>query len=180
MWNHTPEAIEKIRAAALKKRHSSETRKRISLANTGKRFSLEHKRKISDAAKRRFRSKESLAKVSAASKRHFEADPVGCQCGPHKAWRRDKRTGLELTLRSLLTEFPEVEEQKQFGRYCVDVYLPLPYHLAFEADGAYWHQNPEKDAARDRWLLRKFDLPVVRLSEQELKEVCGGTRRHIH
>lgn len=70
----------------------------------------------------------------------------------------------------ILGEFPEVQREVWFGHFRVDAYLPHPYHLAFEADGSYWHRNREgSDAARDAWLLRKFNLPVVRLTEGELR-----------
>ena len=65
-----------------------------------------------------------------------------------------------------------VVPQKAFGRYNVDAYLPPPYHLAFEADGEYWH-DPKKDAIRDTQLLSKFQLPVVRLSERELQKAAA-------
>ncbi len=58
----------------------------------------------------------------------------------------------------------------------VDAYLPLPYHLAFEADGEYWHQHPRRDAARDAYLLKEFSLPVIRINGSELEEVCSGPR----
>lgn len=66
-----------------------------------------------------------------------------------------------------------VEPQRQFGRAVVDAYLP-EYHLAFEADGVYWHNLPnraEMDARRDARLLTDFGLPVVRLTEAELHAI---------
>jgi hypothetical protein len=49
-----------------------------------------------------------------------------------------------------------------------------PYHLAFEADGDYWHGNEKqkaKDRRRDGFLKSKFGLLTARLSESELKEM---------
>ncbi len=71
----------------------------------------------------------------------------------------------------VLAEFPTVIREQAFGRYRVDAYLPAPYHLAFEADGAYWHDE-ERDAVRDEQLLSEFDLPVIRLTERELLKVA--------
>jgi len=73
----------------------------------------------------------------------------------------------------VLVEFPEVRANVRFGRYEVDAYLPPPYHLAFEADGTYWHNRPgdrEANERRDAELLLEFNLPVVRLTEEELKK----------
>ena len=75
-----------------------------------------------------------------------------------------------------LTDFPEVIVEKYFGRYRIDAYLPPPYHLAFEADGKYWHTlHKQKDPGyyhrRDAYLLRKFNLPTVRLTEDEIQAV---------
>lgn len=71
----------------------------------------------------------------------------------------------------LLAEFPIVERERRFGRYRVDAYLPEPYHLAFEADGSYWHGSARmivRDLERDAYLLAEHSLPVVRLGEAEL------------
>ncbi len=60
----------------------------------------------------------------------------------------------------------------RFGRFRVDAYLPPPYHLAFEADGTYWHrpesEQARRDVERDAWLLEHYDLRVVRLTEEML------------
>jgi very-short-patch-repair endonuclease len=74
----------------------------------------------------------------------------------------------------LLDEFPEVIEQKVFGPFRVDAYLPAPYHMAFEADGD--RHNPVYDAARDQFLLSVFALPVVRLTNSEVLQEWG--RKH--
>lgn len=81
----------------------------------------------------------------------------------------------------LLNEFLEVVREKKFGNYRVDAYLPPPYHLAFEADGDYWHnrdalvlhkrninEHAATDDERDQYLFNVFNLPVVHLSETEV------------
>lgn len=74
-------------------------------------------------------------------------------------------------VRLFLDEFPVVEMEVAFGRYTVDAYLPPPYHLAFEADGEYWHERRgrEFDEQRDEYLAQNFKLPVIRLTETEIK-----------
>jgi len=77
----------------------------------------------------------------------------------------------------ILAEFPEVIEQQHFGRYVVDAYLPPPYHLAFEADGDYWHNRPgvrKKDRARDRYLLKEFGLRTIRITGSAINALRKG------
>ncbi len=70
---------------------------------------------------------------------------------------------------AFLNEFPAVEQEVRFGSYTVDAYLPPPYHLAFEADGSYWHSlKPGYDKKRDAYLLAEHNLPVIRLTENEI------------
>jgi hypothetical protein len=96
---------------------------------------------------------------------------TGCGCAI--CVPRNKPTQLEATLFALLADFPVVEREVQFGVYRVDAYLPPPYHIAFEADGAHWHaEGNRRDMARDAWLNRKFGLPVVRLTELELRAMA--------
>ena len=79
-------------------------------------------------------------------------------------------TRLELTLYAVLEAAGvEFEREVRFGRYVVDAYCPHS-HVAFEADGVHWH-DAEKDAQRDAWLMENHKLPVLRFSEQRLKEV---------
>lgn len=147
----------------------------------------ERKRKHSTLSKgniwhtRRKWSKEYRAKLSASSKRHSLEDLPNCKCPMHNdssrlgAARKLSGTKIEKWLINvILAEFPKVVSQAEFLPYSVDAYLPPPYHLAFEADGEYYHRFPKKDSARDAYLLRKYGLPVVRLTELEIQEVCFG------
>ena len=107
--------------------------------------------------------------MSAAVKQHITACDGSCGgavCAPVRS-----PTSIENILVSLLAKFPTVKRECRFGSYAVDAYLPPPYHLAFEADGAYWHSSQKQrlhDAKRDAYLLVEHNLPVVRLSEAEL------------
>lgn len=118
-------------------------------------------------------SSEHKAKISAKLTRHAEFDLPDCKCYAHDRPMFVSNLSKRM-IDLLLFEFPEVVAEKQFGRFRVDAYLPPPYHLAFEADGSYWHNLPgrkEKDIARDAWLLEHFNLPVVRVLQEGLDAV---------
>lgn len=66
----------------------------------------------------------------------------------------------------------EWEDEKQFGRFNADIYLPK-YKISVEIDGDYWHQLPgvpEKDARRDKELFVKYDVVTVRFWESDIYE----------
>ena len=141
----------------------------------GRKFSDEHKLALSRARRASTYkvpspSAETRVKISASLKRHIAKCDGQCGsavCSPPAS----PPTDLERRLYVLLAEFPTVIREQRFGRYRVDAYLPPPYHLAFEADGVYWHDRPERvkhDARRDAYLLAEYGLPVVRLGETEL------------
>jgi len=84
-----------------------------------------------------------------------------------------KTSSLEIKLNDYLTTVGgfDLIPHVRFGRYVVDLYDPI-LHLAYEADGWYWHNLPgseEKDLKRDMNLLSQFDLPVIRYSEEEIR-----------
>lgn len=85
--------------------------------------------------------------------------------------RRTPISPLEEILLSLLREFPKVLIHKGFGTKTVDLYLPPPYHIAFEADSEYYHQNLDNDKTRDTYLWDNFQLPVIRIREKELLQI---------
>lgn len=101
------------------------------------------------------------------------------------AWAEGRRTapggsvtGIHQRLAAFLKwcGIADLQWEVPFGRYRVDLYSPS-LHLAFEADGAAWHENhPFRDQlTRDRWrdaaLLEQFDLPVTRFGEAEIQEL---------
>lgn len=64
------------------------------------------------------------------------------------------------------------EDEKQFGRFNIDIYIP-DLKLAVEVDGNFWHQLPgvpEKDARRDRELFVKHGIVTVRFWESDIYE----------
>jgi len=159
----TEEQREAMREKMTGRKHRPESRLKMSLFRKGKPLSEKNRLGIKAA----HNSPEVRARQSFSHKLHAENPPPNCGCGIHKI---NSPTRLERILGSLLGEFPEAVFQKQFSYYVVDYYLPPPYHLAFEADGAYWHDT-KKDARRDKILLRKFGLPVIRFTERELLEI---------
>lgn len=122
-------------------------------------------------------TKEARAKIAASNK----ACPPNCTCKKHThdpiegrlAQRGRRVTRIHKALQAFLQRAGfNVVIDAPFGRYQVDCYVP-DYHLAFEADGDYWHSLPdvrERDARRDIALLQNFNLPTVRFSETEIKE----------
>ncbi len=153
------------------KRHvqSLEHIAKVAALRVGTHHSAETRTKMSKSAKALTRTPEHKANLSRGRIRH-QSDCDG-SCGSH--WCKPNgygQTQCERDLLSLLAEFPNVHDEVTFGRYRVDAYLP-DYHVAFEADGTYWHGNPEsqaRDAKRDAYLLDEFNLPVVRLTQDEL------------
>ena len=124
----------------------------MSISHKGKKFSSEH-----------------IESMRTRAKKHATLDLPECNCMVHNQKHRFNSHLEERMVNLFLNEFPEVVLEKRFGRYTVDAYLPPPYHLAFEADGDYWHSLRTKhDEKRDIWLLKHFQLPVVRLSETEI------------
>lgn len=81
----------------------------------------------------------------------------------------------EILVSLVLFEFPTIVREQKFGKYRVDAYLP-EYHLAFEADGVYWHKDTEADKTRDAYLLKEHSLTVVRFTERELLEIERNSR----
>ena len=138
--------------------HSAESREKIGAWRRGRKFG-------SGSESRR-------QKISVGRQAHIAAQIPNCKCGPCGG-SNNRNTSIEIILRDrVLADFPEVQANVRFGIYEVDAYLPPPYHLAFEADGDYWHRLPgraETDAIRDTYLLKYHGLPVIRLTESELK-----------
>lgn len=111
---------------------------------------------------------------------------VGCSCDRHKLYptpqafyaaRLRAMTRPQLDLASFLLDAGfELVPEVTFGRARVDLYEPH-YHLAFEADGDYWHGRSGKaqqDAERDKRLLEDFGLPVIRFWQSEIKGLRFG------
>lgn len=143
-----------------------EERDAISRAHKGRPKSAETRARMSAGQKASW-TKEKRARLSVSRKRHI-TESIGCMCGACK--KPTSPTYIESILISFLSEFPEVIPEKQFGHYFVDAYLPPPYHLAFEADGEYWHKiGRKRDKKRDKWLYKNHNLVVIRLTSADLR-----------
>ena len=160
----SPETKEKNRQAHLGKRASVETRAKLSASHTGLVASEASKAKRSATL-----SGRAQPWVRERMLEHAANPPEGCKCFVCRP--TFESTSLERRLWALLADFPTVETQRRFGRYRVDAYLP-EYRLAFEADGHRWHRDkagaPERDAARDAWILENHGVIVVRLDQDSL------------
>lgn len=166
---HTPEAVQRIREARARQipvrgwRHRSETlalfsrqRRGRPSAFKGRLHTPEAKAKNAEVHRGKVASEESKQKCAESIARYMER-------WPHPS------TSLEFSLYQLLREAGfEFCSQKQLGRYVVDAYLSR-YQLVFEADGAFWHRDPEREAVRDAYLIDQGALAVIHLSEEDLK-----------
>lgn len=119
-------------------------------------------------------TKEKRARASATRRRHKDDYP-NCACGQCRIPKSPTR--IETFLLHLLEDYPEVKTEEPFPPYRVDAYLPPPYHLAFEADGSRWHLNAKRDKKRDKFLFKKYELPVVRMTGTELYRIEQELRR---
>lgn len=175
---------DKISAALTGSRHTPEHNANISAALRGNQYALGYKHTAETLAtmagkQHALGHKQTTGhrnKLSAAQRKHGETSLPTCRCVVHRPAPLRGTSKLSATMIDMyLSDFPEVIAEKQFGRYRVDAYLPPPYHMAFEADGFYWHNLHEQEdpgyyQRQDEYLWRSFNLPVVRLTEAEINE----------
>ena len=101
----------------------------------------------------------------------FRKQPKGtrqfCCFACYRRFRGENRLERRLRkkLEGLKTNF---YQEVLFGRYSVDFLLPLT-RTAVEADGAYWHQNKERDDRKTEYLQSR-GWRVVRLSERDVMD----------
>lgn len=125
---------------------------------------------------------EQRAKVSAGLKRFWQSDERNVQARERRAhltaaqmqrWPKPK-TILEKKLAKYLEEHGwAYEEQKGFGRYIVDAYVPS-LNIAFEADGSFWHKDKERQRLRDAYLIAHGIITVVHFTEDDLLQPLAG------
>ncbi len=106
--------------------------------------------------------------------RHNSLDLPNCRCYVHGAARPYMVSSYTWMLCDVLKAlgFELIIPEAQFGLYRVDALLAEEW-VAFEADGNY-HFTTERrtyDAQRDANLLKRFDLPVVRLTGNEVEQL---------
>lgn len=145
--------------------------------------------KISQALKGRPKSPEHIAKLAALHRghnfmtterrkeianKHNSFDLPNCRCYVHGAARPYMVSSYTWMLCDVLEAlgFELIIPEAQFGLYRVDALLGEEW-VAFEADGNY-HFTTERrsyDAQRDANLLKRFDLPVIRLTGSEVEQL---------
>lgn len=186
------EYCHKMSLAMKGKGPSLEIRQKAIIANTGKHRSEETKQKLSAIHKGRTMSKAWRKKIAKA---HIGLSPsaearkkIGAK---HKElWaktsieERHRRThagrkavcspsGLEKIVHQHLRKAGvKFQPQKAFRPYFVDIFIPK-LNLVVECDGTYWHNRPgawEQDRKRDRYLISRYGVRVVRVPEKSIRE----------
>lgn len=151
--------------------HTEEHRRKIGDAHRGKTISLKQRQNNSLRLKGRKQSPEHIAKRSAA--RRGIPQPWHAGNTYNLEWLTTfskPATTLERALYQLLDESGlTYMPQRRIGRYVVDAFIP-ERGIAFEADGAYWHQDKEREARRDQYLLERGVI-VVHLTDSDLEQV---------
>lgn len=64
------------------------------------------------------------------------------------------------------------QSQKAFRPYFVDIFIPK-LNLVVECDGIYWHSSLKArkyDRKRDRYLISRYGVRVVRVPEKSIRE----------
>jgi len=167
-WNYgVPMRAESKLKMSLSKRGCQSWNKGI---KTGP-LSEEHKRKCSEAGKRKIFTTEHRANLSKAMK------------GREIIWDLNSSNPSSLTWK--LAEFlqavgfEQVLPEASFVPYTVDVLLAEEW-LGFEADGLYWHTikqgdpNRLTDEKRDAKLMSVYQLPITRLTEDEVNRLYAS------
>lgn len=147
--------------------HSVDCKCRFHTGPWAQRFDADYRLKLSEAAK-------------AQMQRHADGCPCfvcrpdhRCTGGQYTALARKLQLSLET--KGIGGLIPEVS----FGQFVVDLYDPNR-HVAFEADGAYWHdrvkrERPNYYRIRDDYLRCEFGLIVVRFNERQVDVLFGSS-----
>lgn len=117
-----------------------------------------------DCGRHRPDSPEHKAAISRAQLRSYEQGTR-----KNRGWRDP--TSLEQAMALLLQDAGlEFEAQVRFGRYVVDAWVPS-HGLVFEADGMFWyhHQDKEREAWRDEYLIQRGVVAIVHLDDDDLR-----------
>ena len=99
----------------------------------------------------------------------------GCRiptCVLHSYGQNPSQLGWRMIDFLVAAGFEVIIPEQQFGPYRVDALLAEEW-VAFEADGFYHTFSKNKDVARDKYLLREFNLPVARLTMEEINAMGG-------
>lgn len=145
-------------------------RAKLSAALKGRKrppFSDEWRKHIGNAGIGRVHSIETRAKRSASLRRAWEE-------GRHPVNKSYRYTSLAQQLHQALESQTGVtlEPEVRFGRFTVDLY-DRENHVAYEADGTYWHQRNESKypgyhQKRDEYLAERFGLTIRHYTEHDI------------
>ena len=161
---------------------SEETRKKLSTAHKGSRHSAAAIQKMSDAKMGHPVSKDTRKKLSVAGKRQWSGIPkwkrdLFCASWVLAGLRSQQTFGLtpssleRIMHKHFADAGVEFETQKAFFPYFVDIWIPS-LNLVVEVDGVYWHNLPgipERDRKRDRYLIKKYNVRIVRVPEASVR-----------
>ncbi len=158
------------------KHHSEETKQKMrDKALMRHDLNVELGRRNGLASRGRKQSAAARKAHSIAGKRHWK-NCVDETCG---MCRHNNPSNLAWQAYDLLLQdFTIVIPEQRFGQYSVDFLLAEEW-LAVEVDGEYWHKNRGwKDMVKDWYLTEYHNLPVIRISEHDIKDMLRvhGTR----
>lgn len=89
------------------------------------------------------------------------------------------RTGIEIKMGGILDSIGvQYDIEHRIGRYLVDFAL-ANYQIAIECDGTYWHQNTEKDQARQK-IIESKGWTMLRYPEEQINKEPGVIRDELH
>lgn len=95
---------------------------------------------------------------------NHRSNGTGCPiCGKEKKVSFPEKT-IFFYLANFFGEVRENYNPGLSGTINVDMYIPK-YRIAIEYDGAYWHQNPEKDLEKNRE-CRRIGICLIRIREK--------------
>lgn len=186
----TPEQRAKMSAAGIGNTHTKGRpltdahKAKVSLARTGRQKSAAHRAATSLAVRQsaKFMAASAAARIKAqaANRGAKRTDEVklkmsrGNKASAKAAAQRARMfmaspSSIERAVHALLNTLGvPFEQQKQIGRYAVDIFVPS-HQLVIECDGTYWHRNTaERDQRRDEY-MRGLGLQVLRLPEPEIR-----------
>lgn len=167
---------QKAIAAITGKPRSAEVKQKISKANKGRTLSKAWCKKIAKAHIGLSPSAEARKKIGIKHKELWAKISLeGRQDRTHagrKAVCHSSPTKLEKTMHQHLRKAGvRFQSQKSFRPYFVDIFIPS-LNMVVECDGAYWHNTQKarvSDHKRDRYLISRYGVRVVRVPEKSIR-----------
>jgi very-short-patch-repair endonuclease len=157
---------------------SPEVRKRISATLKGNKNAAGHVLSLEARQKIGAKHRKLWAQIPLEEKQRRTHAGRKAVCSP---------SGLEKIIHQYLRKAGmKFQSQKSFRPYFVDIFIPK-LNLIVECDGEYWHGPAEarrSDRKRDRYLISRYGVRVVRVPEKSIREnpklvvstILGGLR----